>query len=90
MNPFLQHPHQQGVSYTAHLFFAARIAIRLLCSTTAFALHAVMPFIDIHRRLDLAATIRFLEEHNKWIEEKKKFGHSDSTTRELPQSNHIG
>jgi hypothetical protein len=72
MNPFTQHAHQQGVSYIEHWFFAMGIAWRLLESVIAFALHAMFPFIDIERRLDLEATMNFLDERNRWIENAKR------------------
>jgi len=65
---FLAHPHHQGVSYFAHLLFAMSISIQLGHRVIAFALHAVFPFIDIPRSLDLEATTRFLQEQNNWIE----------------------
>jgi hypothetical protein len=71
MNPFSIHPNQQGVSYTAHLLFAMGIAVRLLYSVIAFAAHAVFPFIDIRRELDLQATTDYLQERNDWIERMK-------------------
>lgn len=71
MNIFTQHTQQQGVTYTEHMVFALGIAMRLLNSVIAFALHAVFPFIDIKKSLDLEATARFIEEQNKWIEGMK-------------------
>ena len=68
MNPFTQHTQQQGVTYLQHLFFAAGIAWRLSSSVIAFAVHAIFPFIDIDRTLDLEATVNFLHERNDWIE----------------------
>jgi hypothetical protein len=68
MNPFTEHTRQQGLSYFEHARFALGIALRLLRSVGAFALHAVFPFIDIERRLDLEATAEFLLQHNAWIE----------------------
>ena len=68
MNLFTQHPHDQGVSYFEHLDFALGIAWRLLCSVIAFAVHAVLPFIGIDRKLDLESTSAFLLERNRFIE----------------------
>jgi hypothetical protein len=68
MNAFTEHPQQQGVGYIEHACFALGIALRLLRGVVAFALHAVFPFIDIERRLDLEATAEFLLERNAWIE----------------------
>lgn len=61
MNPFIHHPHQQGVTYTEHLIFAMGIALRLLSTVIAFAAHAIFPFIDIRRSLDLEATADFYQ-----------------------------
>ena len=68
MNPFTQHTNQQGVSYWQHGCFAMGIAWRLFNSVSAFMLHAIFPFIDIDKRLDLEATSEFLIERNNWIE----------------------
>lgn len=71
MNPFTRHTQQQGVTYIEHWHFAMGIACRLLVSIVAFALHAVMPFIDIAQRHDLEATMAYLNERNEWIESQK-------------------
>ena len=68
MNPFIEHTQQQGITYIEHWCFAMGIAYRLLSSVAAFTLHAMFPFIDIERRLDLEATAAFIEERNRWIE----------------------
>lgn len=68
MNPFTEHPHQQGISYTRHWYFAAGIAYRLAAVAVKFALHAIFPAIAIERRFDLEATIAYLHERNDWIE----------------------
>ena len=68
MNPFTQHTQQQGVTYLQHLSFATGIAWRLSSSVIAFAAHAIFPFIDIDKTLDLEATVDFLQERNNWIE----------------------
>jgi hypothetical protein len=44
------------------------IALRILSSAFVFALHAILPFIHIKRRLDLEATSAFLGERNQFIE----------------------
>ena len=71
MNPFNEHPHQQGISYLQHMSFAIGISSRLFRSVIAFTLHAIFPFIDIQRSLDLEATARFIQEQNNWIENSK-------------------
>ena len=71
MNPFIQHPYQQGVSYTEHMTFALSIAGRLLQTAISFTLHAIFPFIDIDRSLDLEATAEFINRKNDWIESAK-------------------
>jgi len=76
MNPFIHHPHQQGVTYTEHMGFAMGIALRLLSTVIAFAAHAVFPFIDIRRSLDLEATADFINERNEWIESAKRVKHT--------------
>ena len=60
MNTFIRQSHRPGESYTKRLVFAISIAARLTRSVVAFALHAIFPFIDIHRSLDLEATARFI------------------------------
>ena len=68
MNPFTRHTKQQGITYWQHWCFAMSVAWRLFHSVSAFALHALFPFIEIERRLDLEATSAFLLEQNDWIE----------------------
>jgi hypothetical protein len=72
MNLFTQHTQQQGVTYLEHGIFAMSIAVRLFISVIAFSLHAIFPFIDIRKELDLEAIARFIEEKNNWIESMKK------------------
>lgn len=72
MNIFIEHPHHQGITYYAHMLFALNIALRLLRSVVAFALHGVFPFIDIKKSLDLEETARFISMQNRWIESKKQ------------------
>jgi len=66
-NPFTAHPHLQGISYVEHGWFAMGIALRLLSSVIAFALHAILPFLHIAPRFDLEATAAYLAERNRWI-----------------------
>jgi hypothetical protein len=68
MNPFTEHTKDQGVTYREHWCFAMGIAWRLMSCVSAFALHAVFPFIGIEKRLDLEATSVYLRERNDWIE----------------------
>lgn len=66
-NPLTAHPHRQGISYAEHWWFAMGIALRLLSSVVAFALHAMLPFLSIAPRPDLEATAAYLAERNRWI-----------------------
>ena len=68
MNPFTEHPHQQGISYAEHWVFAMGIAYHLMACAIKFALHAMLPAIQIEPRFDLEATIAYLHERNQWIE----------------------
>ena len=72
MNPFTTHTQAQGVTYVEHADFAMGIALRLMISVIAFALHAIFPFIDIAKRHDLEATMAYLNERNEWIESQEK------------------
>ena len=72
MNYFNEHPRQQGISYWQHLQFALGIAGRLFKSVIAFSLHAVFPFLDISRKLDLEETASFILTRNEWIENIKQ------------------
>ena len=68
MKPFTEHPHQQGISYIQHWYFAMGISYQLVGIAVRFALHAIIPAIAIERRFDLEATIAYLHERNEWIE----------------------
>lgn len=72
MNIFTEHTQEQGVTYIEHWVFAMGIAYRLLNSVVAFALHAIFPFIDIDKKLDLEATAQFIHQKNIWIEGMKQ------------------
>jgi hypothetical protein len=72
MNPFTQHTNQQGVTYWEHWCFAMGISWRLFNSVSALTLHAIFPFMEIEKRLDLEATAAFLLERNDWIENASK------------------
>ena len=71
INPFTIHTQEQGVTYMEHWYFAMGIAGRLLISVMAFAIHAILPFIEIKQRHDLEATMAYLNERNEWIESQK-------------------
>ena len=82
-NPFTAHPYRQGISYAEHWRFAMGIALRLLGSVVAFALHAILPFLHIAPRLDLEATAAYLAERNRWIGTTARTspGHATRTPR---------
>jgi Family of unknown function (DUF6356) len=79
MNPLTAHPHRQGIDYVEHWLFAMGIALRLLSSVVAFALHAILPFLPIAPRLDLEATAAYLAERNRWIGSTAKPSPGSST-----------
>ena len=72
MNIFITHTQKQGVTYMEHLVFAIGIAARLANSVIAFTLHAIFPFIDIKKELDLEETAKFIDLQNNWIEGRKR------------------
>jgi hypothetical protein len=76
MNPFTEHPHQQGISYAEHWYFAMGIAVQLMICVIKFALHAMLPAIQIEPRFDLEAMIAYLHERNQWIENTES--HTDA------------
>jgi hypothetical protein len=78
MNPFTEHTQQQGVTYIEHWCFAMGIAWRLLSTVVAFALHAMFPFIDIEKELDLEATAAFIHQRNESIENAKANKQADA------------
>lgn len=85
MNPFTEHPQQQGISYTEHMIFAMGIAQRLFHSVIAFTLHAIFPFVDIKQALDLEETANFIQERNEWIETMKQSKQSMSSQTPVMQ-----
>ena len=65
INLFTKHPKENGHSgYFSHLAFAIAIALRLLISSTAFALHSFLPFIPLPKFLNLEMTIQYLIKKN--------------------------
>jgi len=83
MKIFTEHTQKQGVTYMEHLIFAIGIAKRLANCVIAFTLHAIFPFIDIKKELDLEETARFIALQNDWIESKK---HETQQESELTHS----
>ena len=83
MNPFTQHPNEQGIGYFEHMNFAIGIAFRLLRSALAFVIHATLPFITIEKRFDLEATSAFLLERNRYIETTAAAGTAESDAQPL-------
>jgi hypothetical protein len=69
MTLFTEHPGAQGLGYVTHLAFAAGIALRLLRTALAFAVHAIFPFLSIEPRLDLEATSSYLLARNQHVEQ---------------------
>jgi len=84
LNIFTGHPHRQGVSYLAHWCFAMGIAWRLLRTVSAFALHALLPFISIAPQFDLEASAAYLAERNRWIEAAHRNAHADADAHVQP------
>jgi hypothetical protein len=78
MNPFINHPRKQGITYLEHWCFAMGIAYRLLASVIAFGLHAMLPSISIEPRLDLEATAGYLQERNRWIDTARNTAHGET------------
>ena len=79
MNPFTEHPHQQGITYAEHWRLAMGTACRLLQSVAAFAVHAVFLLVSISPELDLESTARFMNESNAWIEAAGAAGGADAS-----------
>lgn len=44
-NPFTQHPHEVGMSYTGHALFALSLARKTILMSGASLVHAVFPFL---------------------------------------------
>lgn len=86
MNIFTEHTEKQGVTYLEHMGFAIGIATRLANSVIAFTLHAIFPFIDIKKELDLEETARFIELQNDWIEGKKRGNQTEMVAGSALQS----
>ena len=89
MNIFTTHTQAQGITYLEHLLFAVSIASRLFNSVIVFALHGLLPFIEISKELDLEATAAFINEQNDWIEGRKKTSNPSSLTIASTQSAQI-
>lgn len=61
------------------MVFALSIVVRLLQTVGVFTLHAIFPFIDINRSLDLEVTEKFIHMKNDWIENMKSTGRDFET-----------
>jgi hypothetical protein len=67
MNPFTEHPHQQGFTWWRHFRFAAGIACRLLPGALNLALHAVVPAIPMRKGWQLKELAEYLNERNAYV-----------------------
>jgi hypothetical protein len=84
MNPFTNHPKQQGITYLEHWFLTIGIASRLFTCVIAFALHAILPCIPSAPQFDLESSTAYLVARNQWIEFAKVF--STTTRAQIPMS----
>lgn len=67
-NPFTQHPHSVGESYTEHMKIALKGAYRLGMSSVLFVFHSVFTFIPVPKPYDLDSVSDWLNS----IREKRK------------------
>lgn len=44
VNPFTNHPHQEGMTYLTHAAFATKIAAGLITAAFKGTVHAIFPF----------------------------------------------
>ena len=64
-----QHLKDKKVSYVQHFIFAFGISLKLTLSSTAFFVHALLPFIRIPYDLNLDSMALYLFEKNNELED---------------------
>ena len=78
-NPFTKHPRETvGETWWEHFKFSCGIGIRLFLTSIYFLVHALFPFIELHRKWNLECASEWLNKKNDNREAKKKHKIYDS------------
>ena len=68
----MKHLRENRESYIAHLKFAGKIGLTLIRHGLVFLLHALLPMIEIPKRLNLEATRNKLDDWNSHTIRRRK------------------
>ena len=64
-----KHLKEGKTTYLKHFIFAMRVSFRLTLASTAFFIHAAVPFIKIPYNLNLESLALYLFERNNELED---------------------
>jgi len=64
-----KHLKEKNKTYSQHFIFAMRVSLRLTLASTAFFIHAIVPFIKIPYNLNLESMALYLFERNSELED---------------------
>ena len=64
-----KHLKERKISYLQHFIFAMRVSLRLTLASTAFFIHAFVPFIKIPYNMNLESMALYLFERNNELED---------------------
>ena len=63
-----KHLKERNTTYIQHLIFAMKVSLMLTVSSTAFFIHAILPFVEIPYNLNLESMALYLFEKNNELE----------------------
>jgi hypothetical protein len=64
-----KHLKEKKTTYLQHFIFAMRVSLRLTLASTAFFIHAFVPFIKIPYNMNLESMALYLFERNNELED---------------------
>ena len=64
-----KHLKERKITYLQHFIFAMKISLKLTFASTAFLIHALLPFIEIPYNLNLESVALYLFEKNNELED---------------------
>ena len=64
-----KHLRENNTTYLQHFVFAMKVSLKLSLSSTAFFVHALLPFIKIPYSLNLDSIALYLFERNNELED---------------------
>ena len=67
----MKHLKENNETYLNHLMFAAKMSIHLFIRSIFFMFHAIFPFINVPKSLNLKNTCKLINKWEKYSQERK-------------------